>query len=89
MATINDLTKLEGLQDFFISEIYGEVSKALEEKGFFGDRSNPLYIKSLEIIGFARKLPDLYNESDDVIEEHVNKLYKELADLKAELAAEE
>ena len=46
-------------------------------------------MKSLDIIGFARQIPDLYNETDDVIEELVNKLYKELADLKAELAAEE
>ena len=89
MASINDLPKLEGLQDFFIGEIYGPVSAALENKGYFGDHSNPLYMKSLDIIGLARQIPDLYNETDDVIEELVNKLYKELADLKAELAAEE
>lgn len=92
MATINDLPKLEGIRDFFRSEIYGEVGKLLEAKGVFGDRSDPLYMESLSIMGEANKLVDiLWNdgrsseEKDQYIEKTVQQLTERLAVLKQKL----
>jgi hypothetical protein len=96
MATINELPKIEGIRDFFKSEIYGEVSTLLTKKGCFGDRDNPLYERSLNILAEANSLIDICldehispEEKDVMIENKAGYLYKELADLKKELIGEE
>ena len=96
MATINDLPKIEGIRDFFKSEIYGEVSGLLTKKGCFGDHDNPLYMRSIDILGRANGLIDICmdenlspQEKDVLIEKETAGLYKELADLKKELIGEE
>jgi len=95
MATINDLPKIEGIRDFFKGEIYGEVSSLLDKKGCFGDCNNPLYSRSLDILAGANELVDICfdealspQERDVVIEQKLEVLYKELADLKKELIGE-
>lgn len=92
MATINDLPKVEGIRDFFVSEIYGEVSKLLSDRGYFGDENNEYYNKSIEIIGKARGLVDIVmderipsDEKDNIIERDVQALYTDLANLKSGL----
>ena len=85
------LMLLEGVQDFFVGEIYGEVSAALVEKGIFGDRSDPLYQACLHILAEARSLTD---DAEDVtpekraqLELRIQALHRELAELKAALKA--
>lgn len=92
MATINDLPKVEGIRDFFVSEIYGEVGDLLIDKGYFGDHNNEYYMKSLDILDNARNLVDIVmderrssDEKDKIIEARVSALYKDLADLKSVL----
>lgn len=92
MATINDLPKVEGIRDFFVSEIYGEVSDLLTQKGYFGDRNNEYYKQSLDIIRKSRGLVDVVmddripnDEKDVIIEREVQTLYNDLANLKSGL----
>ena len=92
MATINDLPKVEGIRDFFVSEIYGEVSKLLSDRGYIGDENNEYYNQSIEIIGKARGLVDIVmderipsDEKDNIIEREVQALYTDLANLKSGL----
>lgn len=92
MATINDLPKVEGIRDFFVSEIYGEVTDLLTQKGFFGDRENEYYKQSLNILGKSRGLVDIVmderipnDEKDVIIEREVQDLYNDLANLKSGL----
>lgn len=92
MATINDLPKVEGIRDFFVSEIYGEVSKLLSDRGYFGDENNEYYNQSIEIIAKARGLVDIVmderipsDEKDNIIERDVQALYTDLANLKSGL----
>lgn len=92
MATINDLPKVEGIRDFFVSEIYGEVTELLTQKGYFGDRNNEYYKQSLDIISKSRGLVDVVmddripnDEKDVIIEREVQALYNNLANLKSGL----
>lgn len=92
MATINDLPKIEGIRDHFRGEIYGQISELLSRRGVFGDRNDPLYRESLEILAQANGLPDIVfdgtlspGEKDLRIETTVQDLYRRLADLRAAL----
>lgn len=93
MATINDLPKIEGIREFFRGEIYGPISALLSRRGVFGDRNDPLYRESLEILGMANSLPDVVldeyltpAEKDARIENAVRDLHRRLADLRAALS---
>lgn len=92
MATINNLPQIEGIRDFFRGEIYGEVSKLLETKGFFGNHDNPLYIESLDILCEANRLVDIIfddgispDAKNTLIEASVQNLHRRLATLKEKL----
>lgn len=92
MATINDLPKLEGIRDFFVGEIYGEVGDLLIDKGFFYDKQHPLFLESLSILDNARGLVDIVfddkispEKKDEIIEATIQNLYEKLAELKAVL----
>lgn len=95
MATINDLPKIEGIRDFFRGEIYGEISNMLSRRGIFGDRSNLLYVQSLEILADANALIDIVldealspEEKDARIEASVCDLHRRLAEVRAALCGE-
>ncbi len=96
MASVNDLPKIEGIRDFFVGEIYGDITTSLVDKGYFGDKSNAYYMKSLDITAKARGLVDMFlnsnlsdSDKDRMIEATVNELYKDLADLKESLNAKQ
>ena len=87
MYTINDISHIESLADSYVRQIYGDISRVLTEKGIFGDRSNPLYLQSLDIICRARGLTDVFFDTALSPEEADAKLRLALKTLDEDLSA--
>ena len=87
MYTINDIAHIEFLADSYVRQIHGDISRALTEKGIFGDKSNLLYLQSLDIICRARGLTDVFFDAALSPEEADAKLRLALKTLDEDLSA--